>query len=135
MFHRTPATLLAGLVVITAAVSMIGLAAVVYARPALAERFLRSFASSARAHYLEQGLRSVIGASIIVLSPAMWLATAFRVLGWSITITSVALMLVPWRWHHKFAEHVLPTLVRHMRLYAAAVSAFGILLLLAIFKG
>jgi hypothetical protein len=135
MFDRDPATLVAGSVVITAGVLMIGFGAMVFARPALAERFLMSFASSARSHYLEQAHRFVLGTSIIVLSPAMWLETAFWLLGWSIALSTVALVLIPWRWHYQLAERVLPKLVRHMRLYGAAVFAFGVLLLTAVLKG
>jgi hypothetical protein len=129
------ATLLAGLVVSTAGVLMIGFAGLVFARPALAARVLKLFASSARAHYIEQSLRIVFGAAIVVLSPAMWFETLFRVLGWAIVISSVALILIPWRWHHRFGALVLPELTRHIRLYAAAVCAFGVFLLVSILKG
>ena len=120
---------LAAIVVVGFALFLIGLTGIVFARPALAERFFLAFASSARAHYLEQALRLLIGASLVVLSPAMWQATMFRVIGWAIVISAVGLMLVPWRWHHRFGQRVLPTLVRHLRLYAVGLLAFGVLLL------
>jgi hypothetical protein len=124
--------ILASLVLFTSGVLLIASAATAYIRPALAKRVLMSFASSARAHYLEQGLRLVLGGSIVVLSPGMWQATAFTILGWSIVLSSVVLMILPWRAHRRLAEHMLPPLARHLRLFAFAVFVFGALLLFAL---
>ena len=79
-------------------------------------------------------MRLVTGASLVVLSPAMWHASMFRVIGWAIVISSTGLMLIPWRWHHRFGQRVLPTLIRHMRLYAVGLFAFGVLLLYGAFS-
>jgi glucan phosphoethanolaminetransferase (alkaline phosphatase superfamily) len=127
-----PVNLLASLVIVLSSCLLIGFALTAYARPKLAERFLMSFASSARAHYLEQTFRLVMGASIVVLSPTMWQTTVFSVLGWSLVLSSIALMLLPWKWHRRLGEHVLPKLVRHMKLFAVGVFAFGALLLFAL---
>ena len=79
--------------------------------------------------------RSVfIGASLVVLSPAMWQTNMFRLIGWLIVVSSVGLILIPWRWHHRFGELVLPMVVRHMRLYAVALFAFGALLRYGVFS-
>lgn len=126
-------TLLAGIVVVAFGLFLIGLTGVVFARPGLAQRFLMSFASSARAHFIEQAFRLLIGSSLVVLSPAMWQTKAFWLIGWTIVVTSTALILIPWRWHHRFAALVLPTVVRHMKLYAAGLFAFGCLLLCGVF--
>jgi hypothetical protein len=56
----------------TSAFSLGAVTGVVFAKPALAERFFMSFASSARTHYAEQAVRLLVGASLVVLSPAMW---------------------------------------------------------------
>jgi hypothetical protein len=122
-------TLVAGVVVVACGIFLIALTGVVFARPALAERFFTSFASSARTHYVEQALRLLIGASLVVLSPAMWQTNMFRLVGWAIVVSSAALMLIPWQWHHRFAEWVLPMIVRHMKLYAVGLFAFGTVLL------
>lgn len=92
------------------------------------------FANSARAHYTEQDLRLLIGASLVVLSPAMWQASLFLLLGWAIVVTSIGLMLIPWQWHHRFGRRVLPLMVRHMRLYAVGLFAFGAFLLFGVFS-
>jgi hypothetical protein len=127
-------SLLAGIVVVAFGLFLIGLSGIVFARPALAERFFMSFASSPRAHYIEQVVRLLIGASLVVLSPAMWQTTMFRVIGWAIVVSSVGLLLFPWRWHHRFGQWVLPTFVRHMRYYAVGLFAFGVLLVYGAFS-
>jgi hypothetical protein len=50
--------LLSGIVVVGFCLFLIGLAVVIATTPSLAERFLRSFASSAQAHYTEQRWRN-----------------------------------------------------------------------------
>jgi hypothetical protein len=125
-------SLLATLVVIVSAFLLIGFAVTAYARPKLAEDFLMSFASSPRTHYLEQTFRLVLGTSIVVLAPTMWQTTVFSVLGWSLVVSSIVLILLPWKVHHRFGERVLPTLVRHMTLFALGVFAFGAVLLFAL---
>jgi hypothetical protein len=127
-------SLLAGIVVITFGIFLIGLSGLAFAQTVLAERFFMSFASSARAHYMEQAFRLLIGAALIVLSPAMSQGSVFRVIGWVLVISSVALILLPWRWHQRFARRVLPTLIRHMRLYAVGLFGFGVLLLYGAFS-
>lgn len=125
--------LLAGAVVVAFGVFLIGLTVAVFSKPALAERFFMAFASSAQTHYAEQAVRLLVGASLVVLSPGMWQTNMFRLVGWAIVMSSVVLILIPWRFHHRFAQRVLPILVRHMRLYAVGVFAFGALLLYGVF--
>jgi hypothetical protein len=128
-------SLLASFVVVAFGLFLIAFTGVVFAKPAIAERFLMRFASSARTHYVEQAFRLLIGAALVVLSPAMWQANVFRLVGWAIVISSVALMCVPWQWHDRFGERLRPIVVRHVRLYAVGACAFGALLLYGVFAG
>ena len=125
----------AAVVVVAFGLLLIVVTGVAFAKPAVAESFLMRFASSARAHYLEQIFRLLIGAALIVLSPAMWQPTMFGLVGWAIVVSSAALMCVPWQWHHRFGERMLPIVVRHLRLYAVGLLAFGALLLYGVFAG
>jgi hypothetical protein len=125
----------AAVVVVAFALVLIAFTGVAFAKPAIAERFLLRFASSARTHYVEQVLRLLMGAALVVLSPAMWQPNVFWLVGWAIVISSVALMCVPWQWHHRFAERVGPMLIRHLRLYAVGSFGFGALLLHGVFAG
>lgn len=125
---------LASVVVVAFGLFLVGLSGVVFVRPARAERFFLSFARSARAHYTEQAVRLLIGGALVVRAPAMWQADLFRLIGWLIVVTSVGLILAPWRWHQRFGAWVLPWVVRHMRLYAVALFGVGVLLLYGVFS-
>lgn len=126
--------LIAGTIVVAFGLVLIVLTGVVFGKPALAERFFKTFASSARAHYTEQGIRLLIGVALIVHSPEMWQADLFRLVGWAIVVTSVGLLLIPWQWHHRFGEWAIPLVLRHMRIYALGLLAFGIFLLCGVFS-
>lgn len=118
-------TVISGMLVAASAGFLIGLAALIVVMPRRAERFLRSFASSAQAHYAEQTLRLVAGGAMVVFAPSMWYAQPFRIFGWLIVITAVALLLLPWRWHHELGKRVMPSVIRHMRLFALGALALG----------
>jgi uncharacterized protein YjeT (DUF2065 family) len=122
-------SLLSGIVVVGFCVFLIGLAVVIATRPSLAERFLRSFASSARAHYTEQGSRLLVGAAVINFANSMWHSELFKLFGWLIVVTAVALLLTPWQWHHKLGTWMIPLVIRHMRLFGLGASVLGVLIL------
>jgi len=127
--------LVAAIVVVAFGLILIAFTGMAFAKPAVAERFLRRFASSARTHYTEQVFRLLIGAALVVLSPAMWMSNMFWLVGWATVVSSAALMCVPWQWHHRFAERLLPIVVRHLKLSAMGPFAFGALLLYGVFAG
>src|SRR5580692_9353569 len=123
----------AGAILVSFGLFLISLAVVVFAKPAVAERFFMSFASSARAHYTEQFVRLLIGASLIIRSGAMWQPKVFWFVGWAIVLSSLVLILTPWQWHHRFGQEVRPMIIRHMKLFAVGLLAFGVLLIYGLF--
>ena len=123
---------LAGNVVAVFGCFLIALSGVIFIKPALAERFFKLFASSERAHYTDQALRLLIGASMIVVAPAVWRADLFQLIGWAIVVTAVVLILLPWRWHHRFGQWAIPLVLRNMRFYAVGLFAFGVFLLFSL---
>jgi hypothetical protein len=125
--------MIAATVIVTFSFFLMGLSVIVFAKPALAEGFFRTFASSALAHYVEQAFRLLIGVSLVLLSPSMWQPSLFLFLGWAIVVSSIVLILIPWQWHHRFGKGVIPMVVRHMRLFAVGLVAFGALLLYGVF--
>lgn len=127
--------MVATVVVVAFGLVLIAFTAVVFAKPAIAERFLMRFASSARTHYVEQAFRLLVGAALVALSPAMWQPKIFWLVGWAIVVTAAVLVCVPWQWHHRFGERVGPILFRYLRLYAVGSLAFGALLLYGVFAG
>jgi hypothetical protein len=128
-------SVVAAIVVVAFGLILIAFTGVVFAKPAIAERLLKPFASSARAHYVEQVFRLLVGAALVVLSPAMWQPKMFWLVGWVIVVSSTALMCVPWQWHHRFGERMRPIFFRYLWLYAAGAFAFGALLLYGVFAG
>jgi hypothetical protein len=125
----------AGAILVAFGLFLVGLTVVVFAKPAVAERFFTSFASSARAHYTEQIVRLLIGASLIVRSGVMWQPKVFWLVGWGIVVSSLVLILTPWRWHDRFGEEVRPMLIRHMKLFAVGLLAFGVSLIYGVLTG
>lgn len=122
---------IAGIIVVLTALWLIGLAGAMLFTPAHATRFLELFASSARAHYTEQILRLLAGAAMVVFAPEMRFAGPFRLFGWILLVTAIGLMLVPWRWHHRFGRWVIPLAIRHIRMYGVAALGLGALILYA----
>ena len=114
--------LLSGLMVVGFSMFLIGLTVVIVANPSLAERFLRSFASSAKTHYTEQVLRLLAGAALVVFANSMWYPRLFKLFGGLLAISSMGLILMPWRWHQKFGSLAMPMVIRNMRLYALVLS-------------
>ena len=128
-------TQVAAFVVVAFGVFLIAFTGVTFAKPVVAERFLKLFASSVRTHYVEQVIRLLVGAALVVLSPDMWQSKMFWLVGWAVVVSSAALMCLPWQWHHRFAERVIPMVVRHLRLCAMGPFAFGVFLLYGAFAG
>lgn len=92
-------------------------------------KFLESFASSAKAHYTEMAIRLVFGASLILHQSYDHYGYYLQLLGWVVVITTIGLLVFPWRWHHKFASKVIPPVIRFMKLYALMLLVFGIMLI------
>ncbi len=120
---------LAGLVVVGFGLALIALAVLTVVAPARTVKFLRGFASSARAHYTEQVLRLIAGAAIVVFAAEMRFAALFTVFGWLIVLTAIGLLVMPWRWHRRFAEWAIPLAIRRLRLYALGAFGLGTLVL------
>ena len=119
----------AGAILVAFGFFLVCLTVVVFAKPAVAERFFMAVASSARTHYTEQIVRLLIGASLIIRSGAMWQPKFFWLVGWGIVVSSLVLILTPWQWHDRFGKEVRPRLIRHMKLFAIGLLAFGVLLI------
>ena len=110
--------LFAQAIVILTGAFLLCLAAASVFRPRLAAHFLNGFANSARAHYSEISLRLLVGAALIIAAPDMHFSYVFKLFGWLIIVTSAVLLLLPWRWHQRFAKFVLPPLIRRVWLFA-----------------
>lgn len=122
-------------IVLAIAAYLLGLAAAALFYPEKARTFLGTFASSARAHYLEQAVRLVAAAGFLAYAPHMAFSHAFRVLGWILVGTTAMLLAVPWRWHQRFANWAVPVATRHLTLYGLGSLALGCFVIAAVVAG
>jgi hypothetical protein len=115
----------AQLVVILAGCYLVGLALVAWFAPETAKRFLTAFAATASAHYLEMSTRLLVGGAFVLRSPFMPFADAFRLFGWALVVTTVCLLVLPWAWHQRFAQRVVPPALDRMGWLAVPSFALG----------
>lgn len=123
-----------GVVVLTG-LYFVGLGLTCILARARAARFLSGFAGSASAHYVELGIRLAVGWALLIRAPQMPLAGALTVFGWILIVTTVGLLLIPWRWHQRFAQAAVPPALPYLGLIGLASVAVGTLLLVALFQG
>ncbi len=121
--------MLALLGVLLTGLYFLGLAVMVFAAPDRAGRFLLSFAGTPFAHFLEMALRLAVGAAFVIRAPLMMFPEAFNLFGWVLVVTTACLLAVPWRWHRRFAQRVVPQAIRRLRLVATVSLALGPLVL------
>ena len=112
---------------------LLGLLALI--RPAQASTFLLGFASTAPLHYLELIVRILIGACFVVAAPTMALSPIWVLSGWVLIATSVALLLVPWQWHQRFARFAVPRALPFLSLIGVCSILAGSLLLGCLWMG
>lgn len=119
----------AGIITCIFSLVLIALLFVVLTKKELAISFLTSFASTAKAHYLEQSIRLIAGASILIYSENMLFPKIFNLFGWIFMTTSAILMLTPWKWHQSFGKVAMPLVIKNLILYAIAAAVMGMIIL------
>jgi uncharacterized protein YjeT (DUF2065 family) len=124
--------IVAATIIAFAALYLMVLAAASFFAPARATLFLNGFAGSARAHVTEMLIRITVGCSLIVHAPHMLFPTIFLLAGWVLVLSSVVLLLLPWRWHQRFAQKVVPPITGQVRLFGIACLALGCMILFAL---
>ncbi len=107
----------AALVVIVCSASWLTVIGVFMAlRPQDCLNMLRRTAATRRINATEQGLRLLAGVALVVRAPSAKLPQAFEIGGWFVVISSIALLIIPLRWHAGYAiwwsNAVPPWLVR-----------------------
>jgi hypothetical protein len=103
--------------------------------PSSAGGFLLGFAGSPSKHYLELAIRLLVGGSFVVLAPRMSFQGVFTIFGWILLATTAGLLLVPWRWHHRFAQRAVPQALRFLPAIGVSSLVLGGLVLAAVFYG
>lgn len=125
----------AAAIVSLAGIYLLVLGAVSLFWPSQATRFLLGFAGSAWTHYSELLARAAVGAALLLHAPQMLLASVFAAVGWVLLATTAALLLVPWRWHRRFAAWAVPQAIQHIALIGLASLAMGGIVLAAVIRG
>jgi hypothetical protein len=134
--RRIVIQLLALAVIVLAGVYLIGLAAASILAPIQTARFLNGFAGSARAHYSEIGIRLAVGIALVLAAPRMLYSSVFQLFGWVVVATSIVLLLIPWRWHQRFAQLVVPPLTKRVWLFALlSLPLGGVILFAVLYRG
>jgi hypothetical protein len=95
----------------------------------MAVAFLSLFASSAKAHYIEQFYRLVVGLGLFIYGDHMLFSGLFKIFGGSLIATSLLLIMLPWKWHNKLGKWAIPILNRHIVVYAVSASILGLAIL------
>jgi hypothetical protein len=105
------------------------------AAPSHASRFLLGFAGSPSRHYAELALRILVGGAFVFVAPGMLFPSAFALFGWVLLLTTAGLLLIPWRWHHRFAQRAVPEALRFLPWVGLFSVVFGGLVLSAVYHG
>ena len=121
--------LLSGSVMVIFGLYLISLLGITIFNKAIAVSYFSSFASSARAHYLEQVLRLIVGLAMLSFSKSMLYAQFFQLFAWIIIISTIVLILIPWTWHNKLGKRVIPLTIKNLKFYAVSASVFGVFIL------
>ncbi len=99
------------------------------------EAFLGSFASSPSTHLLELSLRLAVGVALVLYAPHMRFPELFRIFGWVVVASTIGLLAVPWRWHHRFARWSVPLATKRLRLLATGSLVIGAFIILSVLFG
>lgn len=122
-------------VVLLTALFFVLLGATALLRPSLASKFLLGFANSATKHYVEIVTRFAVGSSFLVTAPRTTHPSAFVLFGWVLIISTTAMLLLPWRWHHRFAQESVPRALQYLWLIGVSSVVLGVLIVLAVVLG
>jgi hypothetical protein len=105
------------------------------AAPARASRFLSGFATSARVHGIEMAARLAVGAALLLYAPRLPWPALFTWAGWLLVGTTAVLLAIPWHWHQRFAQRVVPQALRYLPVVGIVSVAMGAALLAAVVIG
>ncbi len=119
-------------VVLFAALYLFALGATALVRPDEARRFLGGHATTPQLHFTELALRILAGAAFVVTAPRMVFTSLNLLLGWVLIVSSVALALLPWRLHQRFAAWSVPQATQYLPLIGIASIVGGIGLIAAV---
>ena len=123
--HNAPMQMLALSILIAAALWCVGVGTLMAARPRRFLAYLGMTASTRRINTVEQSLRSVAGLAMTVRAESSKLPILFELGGWFVVATSLALLIIPLRWHAAYAiwwsKRLAPIVVQAIAPLAIAI--------------
>ena len=122
-------------VAISAGLFFVALGCVSLLAPSHARRFLLGFADSPTKHYVELAVRFLVGGAFVLAAPKARVSGMFSLLGWVLVATTAGLLLIPWRWHHRFARRAVPEALRFLPLVGTSSVLLGGFVLWSVFHG
>ncbi len=120
--------------VVLAGLYFIALAGVSLFIPAHAKRFLLGFADSLQKHFAELFLRLLVGAAFVFHAPQTNLPAVFSSFGWVLLLTTAALLVIPWKWHRRFAQYSVPKATQYIKLIGLVSLTLGAFILAAVLR-
>ena len=126
--------LFSGSVMLIFGLYLISLLVITLLNKAIAVGYFSSFASSAKAHYLEQVLRLIVGLAMLSFSKSMLYTQFFELFAWIIIISTIVLIVIPWRWHNRLGKSVIPLTIKNLKFYAISASIFGVFILYCVIR-
>lgn len=127
--------ILAKSTVYAASAFLIGLALGAFFLPRETASFLNRFAGTAKAHFTEILLRLAVGVSIVRVADEMTFSAIFELFGWVLVVTSIILIAMPWQYHKKFAEAVVPALTKRVWLFGLLALPLGLAIAASLLVG
>lgn len=127
--------LLASAVIVAAGLYLIALGVGCFVQPNAAAAFLLGFAGSAFVHYRELALRLLVGAALVAKAAALPYPPLFNAFGWVLIVTSIAMVVVPWRWHRQFAQRAVPCALRYTKSLGVTSIVLGAALVASVVSG
>ncbi len=124
--------MLSQVTVTLAGLFLVSLGVLALARPAIVREFLLGFATTPARHYTEIAVRVAVGMALVTSAPRMagpeWVSAG----GWILLVTSLAMLLVPWRAHRAFAQRAVPRALDFLPAIGLASIAMGAAILWAL---
>jgi len=79
-------------------------------------------------------LRLAVGGSILWQAPHLMYPAAFAIFGWMMVGTTAVLLLLPWKWHRRFAQKAVPQAIGYLPFVGVVSIVLGIVLLVFLLK-
>lgn len=71
---------------------------------------------------------------MLSFSKSMLYTQFFELFAWIIIISTIVLIVIPWRWHNRLGKSVIPLTIKNLKFYAISASIFGVFILYCVIR-